>query len=190
MYLDMAYTLATVREKDLAQEFLSRDCGGFFEHVWGVHPIADVPHDAPLSYSGFRPAVVAFAPNQTVIEGSSAYYKALRSWYPLNFVVSQLRFLWYLAALVRREKISVIMSSDPYLCGLYGLGLKYLTHTPLVIWVVANYGDVAQSTGKPIMPRLFRKRWVEVLIERLVFKLADLVAGGNQDNLEFALKHG
>ena len=72
MYLDMAYTLRIVREKDLSQEFLSRDCGGFFEHVWGVHPIADVPHDAPLSFSGFRPQVVAFAPNQTIVEGASA----------------------------------------------------------------------------------------------------------------------
>jgi glycosyltransferase involved in cell wall biosynthesis len=190
MYLDMAYTLRTVRERDLSQEFLSRDCGGFFEHVWGVHPIADVPHDAPLPLTGFRPHVVAFAPNQTIIEGSSGYYAALRRLYPVNFVVSQIRFLVYLAALIKREKISVMVSTDPYLCGLYGLALKYLTNTPLVIWVLANYADVADSTGKAIMPRLFRTRWIERQIERIVFRCADLVAGGNRDNLEFALRNG
>src|SRR4029078_11652308 len=105
-------------------------------------------------------------------------------------VASQIRFLLYLAALIRREKISVVVSTDPYLCGLYGLFLKYLTNTPLVIWVVANYADVADSTGKAIMPRLFRTRWVEKQIERLVFKRADLVAGGNRDNLEFAHRNG
>jgi glycosyltransferase involved in cell wall biosynthesis len=190
MYLDMAYTLRTARERDLSQEFLSRDCGGFFEHVWGVHPIADVPHDAPLSFSGFRPHVVAFSPNQTIIEGVSGYYAALRGLYPVNFVVSQIRFLLYLAALIKRERISVVVSTDPYLCGLYGLFLKYLTKTPLVIWVLANYADVADSTGKAIMPRLFRTRWIERQIERIVFKCADLVAGGNRDNLEFALRNG
>lgn len=190
MYLDMAYTLATVRERDLSQEFLSRDCGGFFEHVWGVHPIADIPQNVPLALKGFHPVVAAFRNNQTVIEGSSAYYPVLRRCYPLNFVVSQIRFLLYLAALIRREKISVVVSTDPYLCGLYGLLLKYLTGTPLVVWVVANYGDVASSNGKAIMPRLFRTRWVERQIERTVFRCADLVAGGNRDNLEFALRHG
>ena len=186
----MAYTLATVHEKHLTQEFLSRDCGGFFEHVWGVHPIADVPHNTQLAYDGFRPSVVAFAPNQTVIEGVSAYYRFLRRLYPLNVLVSQVRFAMYLVRLVRREGISVVLSSDPYLCGLLGVIIKYLTGTPLVVWVVANYADVASSTGKPIMPRLFRKRWVESLIERFVFSRADLVAGGNNDNLEFALRNG
>jgi glycosyltransferase involved in cell wall biosynthesis len=40
------------------------------------------------------------------------------------------------------------------------------------------------------MPRLFRTRWIEKQIERLVFKRADLVAGGNRDNLDFALRNG
>jgi glycosyltransferase involved in cell wall biosynthesis len=190
MFLDMAYTLAIVEQKALHQEFISRDCGGFFEHVWGVHPIADVPHDASLEYRGFHPSVTAFAANQTIVEGASAYYSWLRHVYPLNFLVSQLRFCLYLSGIVRREAVSVVVCTDPYLCGLYGLLLKLFTGAPLVVWVVANYEDVAQSTGRPIMPRLFKTRRVERWIEQIVFRYADMVAGGNSDNLAFALKNG
>jgi glycosyltransferase involved in cell wall biosynthesis len=92
--------------------------------------------------------------------------------------------------LVKREKIGIILSTDPYLCGIIGLLVKWFTGAPLVIWVVANYDAVFNATGKPAMPRLFRWRWVEKIVERTVFHCADLVAGGNKDNLEFALKNG
>jgi glycosyltransferase involved in cell wall biosynthesis len=39
-------------------------------------------------------------------------------------------------------------------------------------------------------PRLSRSRRVEKIIERFVFPRADLVAGANQDNLDFALANG
>ena len=41
--IDMAYTMKMVNERKLEQEFNSRECGGYFEHVWGVHPMANVP---------------------------------------------------------------------------------------------------------------------------------------------------
>jgi glycosyltransferase involved in cell wall biosynthesis len=64
------------------------------------------------------------------------------------------------------------------------------TKAKLIIWVCANYDDVYTSTGAIAMPRLFRKRWVEKIIEKIVFRNSDLVAGGNQNNLEYALQNG
>ena len=87
LYIDMAYTLKMVKERELEQEFASRDCGGYFEHVWGVHPIADVPENRKLTYDGFKVLQVEFSSNQTIIEGSSAYYSLLRYVFPLNFIV-------------------------------------------------------------------------------------------------------
>ena len=82
LYLDMAYTLKMVRERRLEQELLSRDCGGFFEHVWGVHPIADIPENRKPANDGFKVSVVEFSKNQTIIEGSSSYYSFLRFFSP------------------------------------------------------------------------------------------------------------
>jgi glycosyltransferase involved in cell wall biosynthesis len=190
MYLDTAYTLKMVKDRGLEQEFASRDCGGYFEHVWGVHPIADVPEKRQIKYEGFKISKVEFSKNQTVIEGLSAYYYSLRYFFPLNFLISQIRFTAYLVRLVKRERIGIIMCTDPYFTGLLGLFIKLFTKAKLTIWVCANYDDVYSETGVVAMPRLFRWRWVEKIIERIVFRWSDLVAGGNQNNLEYALKNG
>jgi glycosyltransferase involved in cell wall biosynthesis len=190
MYIDMAYTIKNVRERALDQELSSRDCGGFFKHVWGVHPIADIPEKRTLTYEGFKVSEVQFSDNQTLIEGVSAYYGFLKKIYPINFLLSQIRFISFLVALVKKKDISIIVSTDPHFSGLIGLFCKLFTNAKLVIWVVANNDDIFKATGLIANPRLFRKRWVEKIIEQIVFRNSDLVAGGNQDNLEFALNNG
>jgi glycosyltransferase involved in cell wall biosynthesis len=188
--IDMAYTLKMVKERELQQEFESRNCGGYFEHVWGVHPMADVPENRKLNYEGFKPLIVEYSKDQTIIEGTSAYFNGLKYVFPLNFLISQIRFTKYLIALVKKEHIDIILSTDPYYSGLIGLFIKLFSRAKLVIWVIANNDDIYSATGQPAMPRLFKRRWVEKIIERIVFKRADLVAGGNQNNLEFALNNG
>lgn len=190
LFLDTAYTLKICGERELEQEFISRECGGYFDHVWGVHPIADIPEKRKLNYEGFKLSVSDFSEHQTVIEGLSAYYSVLRYCFPFNFLVSQIRFTYYLIDLVKRERISIVISTDPYFCGLIGLLIKLFTRIPMVVWIVANYDDAFKATGTPAMPRLFRWRWIEKIIERFVLRGADLIAGGNQDNLEFALRNG
>ena len=190
LYLDMAYTLKMVKSRELEQEFASRDCGGYFEHVWGVHPIADIPEKRQLKYEGFKVSQVEFSANQTIIEGLSAYYSFFKYIFPLNFLVSQIRFVAFLIRLVKREHINIIMCTDPYFTGLIGLFIKLFTKARLAIWVCANYDDVYSETGVIAMPKLFKWRWVEKIVERIVFRKSDLVVGGNQNNLEYALKNG
>jgi len=190
LYIDMAYTLKMVKERDLGQVFASRECGGYFDHVWAVHPIADIPESRKLYFDGFKLSIAEFSKDQTVIEGVSAYYSALKHCFPINFFLSQIRLVAYLIGLVKRERISIVYSTDPYLGGIIGLLLKLFTGTSLVIWVIANFDDLYKATGACAMPRLFRWRWVEKVVEKIVFRWADLVAGGNQNNLEFALNNG
>lgn len=188
--IDMAYTLKMVKERELEQEFESRNCGGYFEHVWGVHPMADVPEKRKLNYKGFNPAVVEFSKDQTIIEGLSAYFNGLKYVFPLNFLISQIRFTKYLINLVKKEHIEIVLVTDPYFTGLMGLLIKWFTKAKLVVWVCANYDEVYAATGVSAMRRLYKWRWVEKIIEKIVFPRADLVAGGNQNNLEFSLANG
>ncbi|MEO7483405.1 MAG: glycosyltransferase, partial [Ferruginibacter sp.] len=190
MYIDLAYTLKMVNERSLHQELASRDSDGYFDHVWGIHPFADIPEKREPQLQGFKVRQELFLPNQTIIEGTSVYYRFLKKIYPLNFLVSQLRFLFYLVRLVKHENISIVLSTDPYFSGLLGLCIRFLTKAKLAIWVVANYDDIYAATGILAMPRLFRKRSVEKRIEKIVFLYADLVIGGNQNNLEYALRNG
>ena len=190
LYVDMAYTVNMVRDRGLEQEFASRECGGYFDHVWGVHPIADIPEKRKLDFNGFKVSLVEFSASQTIIEGASAYYSSLRFFYPLNFIISQARFIIYLIRLVRRESISIVCCTDPYFSGLIGLLIKSFTKVRLVIWVIANNDEAFKANGVLAAPRIFRRRWIEKLVDRRVFRGADLVAGGNQNNLEFALNNG
>jgi glycosyltransferase involved in cell wall biosynthesis len=190
LYIDMAYTLKMVKERELEQEFASRDCGGYFDHVWGVHPVADIPENRKLNYEGFKLTKVEFSSNQTIIEGLSAYYSFFRYFFPLNFFLSQIRFVIYLIKLVRRERISIVFCTDPYFSGLIGLFIKWFTKAKLIIWVVGNNDEIYEATGKIANPRLFRYRWIEKIIEKRVFRGANLVAGSSQNNLEFALNNG
>ena len=190
LYLDMAYTIKMVRERSLEQELTSRECGGYFDHVWGVHPIADIPENRKPTNDGFKVSTVEFSKNQTIIEGSSSYYSFLRFFFPLNFLVSQIRFFIYLVRLVKRERISIILCVDPYFLGLIGKFLKMFTKARLVIWVVANYDEIFEANGALGAPRILRRRWIEKIVHRSVFRSADLVAGGNKNNLQFALNNG
>ncbi|MEP7145103.1 MAG: hypothetical protein ABI707_19610, partial [Ferruginibacter sp.] len=190
LYIDMAYTLKMVRERELEQEFNSRDCGGYFEHVWGVHPLADIPEKRKPAYKGFKVSTVEFSSNQTIIQGESAYYSFLKYIFPLNFLISQIKFTKYLIKLVKREQISIVFCVDPYFSGLMGRFIKLFTKAKLAIWVCGNFDEIFEATGVPAMPRLFRKRWIEKIIEKRVLRSADLVIGGNQNNLEFALRNG
>ncbi len=190
LYIDMAYTINMIQERGLDQELVARECGGYFDHVWGVHPIADIPENKPLKYDGFRVNTMEFSPSQTLIEGSSEYYSLFKKIFPLNFLISQIRFVTYLVKLIKRERIDIVMTTDPHFSGLMGLLLKWFTKAKFAIWVVANNDDIYKATGVSAMPRLFKKRWVEKIVERITFNIADLVAGGNQNNLEFALGNG
>ena len=190
LYVDMAYTFDMIVTRELRQFLESRECGGYFEHVWSVHPIADVPTKREPAYEGFRVSTEQLSERITVIEGSSRYFPLLRSVPPVNVVVSQTRLVLFLAGLVKKENISAVCVTDPHLGGLIGLGIRALTGVPVVVWVLGNYDEIFNATGLPAMPRLFRKRWVEKIVERFVFRSVDVVAGANQNNLEFALRNG
>ncbi len=190
LYIDMAYTLKMVYDRELQQEFESRDCDGYFGHVWGVHPFATLADNITPNYKGFEISETKFSDNQTIIEGSPAYYNSLKHFYFLNVLLSQIKFTAYLIKLVKRKRIDLVLTSDPYFSGLIGLAIKIFTPAKLVIWVIANYDLIYKATGAIAMPRMFKWRWVEKLVERITFRGADLIAGGNQDNLEYALENG
>ena len=86
LYIDMAYTLKMVHDRGLQQEFDSRDCDGYFEHVWGVHPLATLADKKEPSYAGFKISQVEFSESQTVIEGSRYIIPPLNIFFRLIFL--------------------------------------------------------------------------------------------------------
>lgn len=190
LVIETDYTLEGIRNRQIEQSVLCRDLDGFFSHVWSVHPFATLVTSEGWAPRYGPPTVHEIAARHTFIEGKVGRFAWLRGIFLLNFVVGQVDLFFRLRRLIRRENIRVIRASSPLYVGLFGLALARTTNIPLVIRVGSNHDKFFETTGQPVQPRLMRSRRFEKIVERFVFRRADLVAGANQDNLEFALANG
>ena len=190
LVLDSSFAYEAIRARGLEESVTCRDLGGFFEHVWTVHPFATLVTTAvgPRKYG--TPETHALTPAHTFIDGKMGRFSWLRRVPGLNFLIGQASIFAGLVTLVRRNRINVIRAGDPLYLGIFGWLLARVCAIPLVVRVGANHDKMFLTTGQPIMRRLFRTRRIEKAVERFVLSRADLVAAANKDNLEFALANG
>jgi len=133
------------------------------------------------------PVVSEVDPAHVFVEGTIGVSPALRMLSPLNLLLAQVRLLRLLRRMARAADVEVVRIGDPYYIGLLGWLLSRSLRVPLAIRVNINYDQLHAITRKAVFPRLFRFRAVEKIIERFVFPRCALVAGANQDNLDYAL---
>ena len=188
--LDTSYALEAIQARKLEFSVTCRDLDGFFDHVWTVHPFATLVTSRQWSSKYGRPEKHRLAGRHTFIEGKVGRFQMLHRISPLNFLISQICFFFYLARLVKKEKISVIRVGSPLYLGLFGWALSRWCRIPFVVRVGGNHDKIYETTGNSMEKRLFLHRRIEKIVERFVFPRADLVAGANQDNLDFALANG
>lgn len=189
LVIDTSYAYEAIVERQLQESVTCRDLGGFFEHVWTVHPFASIVTNGTTRKFG-TPEIHDVAPAHTFIDGKMGRFAALDRVAPLNFLVGQTELFARLRALIKKEKISVIRSGDPLYNGLLGWALARATGIPLVVRVNANFDKMFEATGRPTNPRIFRTFENEKKVMRFVLSHADLVAAVNQDNLDFAIANG
>jgi len=190
LVLDTSYALETILSRKLEESVFCRDLDGFFNHVWTVHPFATLVTSEAYAPKHGRPQIHELSPVHTFIEGKVGQFKILDRITSLNFLISQIYIFFYLTRLIKKERVNVIRASSPLYAGLFGWAISRWCKVPLVVRVGGNHDKIYKTTGKGIESRLFLHRRIEKLVERFVFRRADLVAGANQDNLDFALANG
>lgn len=187
LHIDTAYSLETITDQKIGHIITRRDLDGFFEHVWSVHPsVGASPLHSPDSSVG-SPTTYPISSRHTVVEGKVAQFRWLRFVPRLNFALAQTVLIVQLLRLIRRHKISIIRTSDPFYTGILGLILARPNRIPLIVCVNANHDHMYAATGEVAYPRLFPSRALEVRVARFVLKRADLIAAGNEDNRRCAL---
>jgi hypothetical protein len=135
----------------------SRDVGGFFNKIWSVHPIADVGGSTSRKLETHN-----FSLDHTILEGVSRSHPRWPNFLaPLDFLLSQLNLVRLLRRIVRQEKVSLIITTDPLYGGLLGLLLKSLCGVALVVGVVGNFELAYRDSGALMMPRLFPFYWLQ-----------------------------
>lgn len=190
LVLDMSYNLEEIQQRQLLHSVTCRDLGGFFEHVWTVHPAATLGTSDAWGHRFGSPRHLPLTHQHTFVEGKVGRFAWLRLIPPLNFFASQVELVLHLRRLVRRERVTVIRAGSPLYTGLMGWIISRLTGVPLILRIAENFDRSYANTGKPMQPRIFRSRAIEKHVERFVLRHADFVAGVNQDNLNFALANG
>lgn len=190
LVLESSYSLEAIRTRKLEDSITCRDLDGFFKHVWSVHPFATLVTSKSWVNKYGKPKWYTLAPAHTFVEGKIGRFSALRWLPPLNFLLAQINIFFSLYRLIRKEKISVIRVGDPLYSGIFGWSLARLCGIPLVVRIGGNYDKICETTGRAMQPGIFFTRKIEKIFERFVLSHADLVAGANQDNLNFALRNG
>ena len=188
LVLDMSYTLDMFKEREMMEALTSRNLSGFFETVISVHPLSGLFEKGDARYG--KPIVSKLSEKHLFIEGKVGAYKWPGILFPLNFFIVQIQLIKYLSNICRDHNILVIRIGDPYYLGIVGLILSKILKVPLVIRVCSRFDEIYKITKKPIMPRLFFFRWIEKIVEKMVFPRCDLIAGANEDNMNYALENG
>lgn len=172
--IDTSYTLDAIRSRSLVSWIQSRSLDGYFEKVWTLHPFSDI---IDVSHTHARPYLKleeldsrsVFASFYTSANGERDQLRLLR------FLRSQVMLLWLVVQLIKKERISLIHALDPGYSGLLAVAASRITRRPLVIWARSHNADLRASLDSPIHPRLFRWKWLEVIIERFTYRRADVV---------------
>jgi glycosyltransferase involved in cell wall biosynthesis len=186
LVIDTAFSFQAIRFRGLEDSVTCRDLNGYFSHVWSVHPFGSLVSDNLVEFFG-SPDVHQINKTHTFIDGKFGRFSSLKFTPKLNFILAQIELIIRLVYLIKKERISVVRAADPLYNGLLGFVLSRVTRIPLLVRVGANHDKIFETTGKPMMPRLFPSRSIEKKIGQFVLARADCVAGANQDNLNFAI---
>lgn len=190
--IDTSYTLEDILSREMIHSVTCRDLDGAFRHVWTINPIAPAAF-SPGHTLPTREVIRRLGLNHTFVEGTLGIWPGLSKWpatRAVNLLAAQARLLTRVVRQARSRKNLVVRGGDPLYSGLFALMVARLSRKPLVIRIGGNNEQVFLDTGSPLMPRLFRKRPIERLVERLVLRSADSIIGANDDNLEWAISCG
>jgi glycosyltransferase involved in cell wall biosynthesis len=188
MLFDMSFTLPMFRERQLHQALKSRNLGGYFSRVISVHPLAGLFEKGEKRFGA--PSVTELGDGHWFVEGTVGISRLLAWLPPLNLLLAQINLFVFLHRLAREVRIDVIRIGDPYYLGIFGWLLSRLLGVPLVVRACFDYDLLYAASGKSVFPKLFRFRFIEKMIERFVFPRCHMVAGANQNNLDYAVANG
>lgn len=188
LLLDMSFTLSMFQERDLLQALDSRKLNGYFSRVISVHPLAGLFGKGDRRFGG--PEITNIDGEHCFVEGTIGISRLLSFFPALNLLLAQVRLLFFLRRMARDAKVDVIRIGDPYYLGIFGWLLSKLLGVPLVARTCFDYDLLYATSRRAVFPRLFRFRCIEKAIERFVFPRCDVVAGANENNLEYAIANG
>jgi len=127
--------------------------------------------------------------NTTILEFKKNKFTRIAKLKFTSYLLTEIFTMNELDKIIKNKIINVTKSQEPYINGTRALIIKKLRGIPYIQDLRCDYDLSFKSTGKPAYPKL-KYRKIEKIIERIVFKNADLVFGGNDHLTEYAIRNG
>lgn len=125
-------SLDDLRKKGVDYMIEWRDTGGFFAHVYTIHP-----------FTPYR-RTVRLSERQTVIEFGGRFGGLRKRLKVAYYALTVLDCLLSCYRLIRREGIVMIRAQDPHVVGLMGLILERVTGVKCCVSIHANYDKLKE----------------------------------------------
>lgn len=174
--------LQSLRVKGVEHLVTERDEGGFFSRVLTIHPVTRVDRCEDL---GPVHRVMEYGP--VILQRWSKKFRWLRL---LQAPLVIARLAWELPRVARRERVSLIRATDPYLVGILAFWIHVMTGVPYVISIHADYDHLDLLDPRRGAPRILGSRVLAESVARLVLPRAALVLPIRDSLRAFALRRG
>lgn len=161
--------------------FTERECSdfdGFFEHV---HVVA---------FPAGRSGRFDLTDRHTLWDVDPSLPALGPSGWPLAKAGRFAAFLLWAVRLIRRERITVVQSSDPYIRGSAAQFLARVCGVPYAIHITRDYDIDHSNSGKLAMNGAIPTRIAEKWLERRVLRGANLIVADRQSYLDYGIANG
>lgn len=129
LFFVAAASYRALKEKGVLHMISEREEGGYFEMVYSIHPFISPTQTIRISDK-----------NILIEYGIDRYDGLMKSGFKYTaFILVSWGLLSLTTQLIRKKKINIIRSTDPYLIGLIGLICSKLTGTPFCVSIHADY---------------------------------------------------
>ena len=188
--IDSSYPYQIMKERKLFSIVLGRNLNGYFSKIWNCNPVSTILEKKNSKNRYGKLNFFRYSSSILFIEAKMGRYKFLSYFEKINFFISQISLLISLIKIIKKYQIKLIRSENPYYNGILAYILSKVCKIPFIVGVWGNPGKIRTYTQKPIMKKLFKKVWVEELVEKFILKKAKFVIVQNLDNKKFVLSRG
>ncbi len=173
--------IAQVFPRNGVNLFLERECSdfdGYFEQMWNVHFPA-----------GDRGAL-DLSPRHHLLDFDVPVPRPVGQLKRTSMALREVAFLRWIIPFARRQGISVVTATNPYLQGVNAAVVGGTLGIPYAVIVTRDYDWDWQTLRKQAFPSVFPSRAIEKRVERSVFGRASLVLADRAFYRDYAVRNG
>ncbi len=184
-----AYPYSMISSLNLESYISSKDPGGFFDQVLTVNSLASL-QDHEFLCNGEQLKFYKLDHKHSIIESAHQLRLFRNRSAKASFILSQLNLIIRLLLGGYFRKVSLVYADDALYNGFLGCLVSKLLRVPLVIGIWGNPSRIRETTGKPLMPNLFKSVESEAKFERFFLKRANAIQVQNNENATYPLSIG